>query len=192
MKIFFFLAKLLSLCSSFIQIGDHKIYANTHYVFDLELPKSFKPFNNDGEVDEFELVPLNELIELITWSGSGCSNNYVGFSHSKRIHWFWNRYIRSNSCSNSVKTKIYFLMLILHFYSTGTCLVDWDASYPCAPNLQKLNRKFENQVNLNLYFRMCAHTKMKNKGITEVLMSLCTYVLTNLDFLTYILLFKRY
>ena len=60
------MAKLLSLYSSFIQIGDHSIYANTHYVFDLELPKSFKPFNNDGEVDEFELMPFNGLIKLIT------------------------------------------------------------------------------------------------------------------------------
>ena len=65
MKIYF-LTKSLSLCSAFFQQGDHKIYATTHYFFDLELPKSFQPFNNDGEVDEFELVPCNELIKLIT------------------------------------------------------------------------------------------------------------------------------
>ena len=32
----------------------------------MELPKSFEPSNNDGEVDEFELVPVNELIKMIT------------------------------------------------------------------------------------------------------------------------------
>jgi len=64
-KISYFI-KSLFLCSSFFQKGDHKIYANTHYVFDLELHKSFQPFNNDGEVDEFELVPCNELTKLIT------------------------------------------------------------------------------------------------------------------------------
>ena len=55
-----------SLCSYFLQRADYEISANTEYVFDLELPKSFKPSNNDGEVDGFEHVPVNELIKLIT------------------------------------------------------------------------------------------------------------------------------
>ena len=29
---------------------------NTEFVFDLELPLNFNPFNSDGEVDEFNLV----------------------------------------------------------------------------------------------------------------------------------------
>lgn len=53
-------------CSYFLALPDHEISANTEYVFDLELPKSFKPSNSDGEVDGFELVPINELIKKIT------------------------------------------------------------------------------------------------------------------------------
>jgi hypothetical protein len=35
-------------------------------VFDLELPTSFVPKNNDGEVDGFELVPIDKVAEKIS------------------------------------------------------------------------------------------------------------------------------
>ena len=38
---------------------------DTQYTFDLELPKSFVPSNNDGEVNEFLLVSVAQLIEMI-------------------------------------------------------------------------------------------------------------------------------
>ena len=38
---------------------------DTQFNFDLELPKSFIPTNNDGEVNEFVLVPVPQLIEMI-------------------------------------------------------------------------------------------------------------------------------
>ena len=46
----------------------HKISMNckvSQFVFDLELPKSFTPTNNDGEVNEFLLVPVAQLIDMI-------------------------------------------------------------------------------------------------------------------------------
>ena len=41
------------------------MFPNTEFVFDIELPKDFVPKNNDGEVDEFKLVPATELVEQI-------------------------------------------------------------------------------------------------------------------------------
>ena len=38
---------------------------DTQFNFDLELPKSFIPTNNDGEVNEFVLVPVPQLIEMM-------------------------------------------------------------------------------------------------------------------------------
>jgi 8-oxo-dGTP pyrophosphatase MutT (NUDIX family) len=35
------------------------------YVHDLELPSGFEPVNRDGEVAEFSLCPLHEVVELI-------------------------------------------------------------------------------------------------------------------------------
>jgi len=50
-------------------------------VFDLELPASFVPYNGDGEVESFQLMPLDKaLYSLGRWGGrarvrkgSGCS-----------------------------------------------------------------------------------------------------------------------
>ena len=41
------------------------MFPNTEFVFDIELPIDFVPKNNDGEVDEFKLVPANKLVEQI-------------------------------------------------------------------------------------------------------------------------------
>ncbi|XP_025831260.1 uncharacterized protein YJR142W [Agrilus planipennis] len=41
------------------------LYANTEFVFDLELPLNFVPINADGEVQKFELLSANECIERI-------------------------------------------------------------------------------------------------------------------------------
>jgi hypothetical protein len=42
------------------------IKPQTEFVFDLELPTSFVPKNNDGEVDGFELVPIDKVAEKIS------------------------------------------------------------------------------------------------------------------------------
>ena len=41
------------------------MFPNTEFVFDIELPVEFVPKNNDGEVDEFKLVPATELVRQI-------------------------------------------------------------------------------------------------------------------------------
>ena len=35
------------------------------FVFDLELPEDFVPRNTDGEVDEFELWPIQKVLETV-------------------------------------------------------------------------------------------------------------------------------
>ena len=44
---------------------DSRLELDTQFTFDLELPKSFTPTNNDGEVNEFLLVPVAQLIDMI-------------------------------------------------------------------------------------------------------------------------------
>lgn len=44
---------------------DRRLELDTQYTFDLEVPKSFTPTNNDGEVNEFLLVPISQLIDMI-------------------------------------------------------------------------------------------------------------------------------
>jgi 8-oxo-dGTP pyrophosphatase MutT (NUDIX family) len=35
------------------------------YVYDLELPRDFVPFNTDGEVEEFRLLPIDEVARIV-------------------------------------------------------------------------------------------------------------------------------
>jgi 8-oxo-dGTP pyrophosphatase MutT (NUDIX family) len=35
------------------------------YCYDLELPEDFRPVNNDGEVEEFKLLPIEEVARLV-------------------------------------------------------------------------------------------------------------------------------
>lgn len=43
---------------SFFTETERGLHANTEFVYDLELPPSFVPKNSDGEVEGFELVPV--------------------------------------------------------------------------------------------------------------------------------------
>ena len=45
--------------------SERGLFPNTEFVFDIELPSEFVPKNNDGEVDEFKLVPATELVRQI-------------------------------------------------------------------------------------------------------------------------------
>ena len=38
---------------------------DTLYCYDLQLPESFQPENTDGEVSEFQLLPIRQVIELV-------------------------------------------------------------------------------------------------------------------------------
>ena len=54
----------LFILSIFFQ-SERGLFPNTEFVFDVQLPKDFVPTNNDGEVDEFMLVPASELVDKI-------------------------------------------------------------------------------------------------------------------------------
>ena len=41
------------------------MFPNTEFVYDIELPLDFVPSNNDGEVEEFELMPASRVLDLI-------------------------------------------------------------------------------------------------------------------------------
>jgi hypothetical protein len=41
--------------------SERGIFPQTEFVFDLELPISFTPTNNDGEVDEFALTKAADV-----------------------------------------------------------------------------------------------------------------------------------
>ena len=56
---------MLFFISSFFFQSERGLFPNTEFVFDIELPKDFVPKNNDGEVDEFKLVPANKIVEQI-------------------------------------------------------------------------------------------------------------------------------
>ena len=47
---------------------------DTVYVFDLELPGSFEPRNTDGEVEAFELLPIEEVAAMVR-DGTGFKFN---------------------------------------------------------------------------------------------------------------------
>ncbi|CAG9802872.1 unnamed protein product [Chironomus riparius] len=52
-------------CVSFFFESDRGLFPNTEFVFDLELPLDFIPFNTDGEVQGFELLPAADCVERV-------------------------------------------------------------------------------------------------------------------------------
>nr|CAG4645539.1 EOG090X06MA [Lynceus sp. MCZ IZ 141354] len=60
------LSKLQSVGSvSFFFESERGLFPNTEFVFDLELPPDFVPSNADGEVESFELVPVDEVQQIV-------------------------------------------------------------------------------------------------------------------------------
>ena len=51
---------------SFFYRSERGLFPNTEFVFDLELPESFQPGNNDGEVSGFQLTPVKDIVSIIT------------------------------------------------------------------------------------------------------------------------------
>ena len=92
----------------------------------MELPKSFKPFNNDGEVDSFDLVPVNELIKLITTPEVSPPAAKIILDFLIRKGYINFEIGRYSISSNSVTNNIYVFTNIdfFNFYRAGTCLVD--------------------------------------------------------------------
>ncbi len=60
----------LSYCSA----SSHGLSMNTLFNYDLWLPEDFTPVNTDGEVDEFILMPLAKMAEIIDSSEKFKSN----------------------------------------------------------------------------------------------------------------------
>ncbi len=52
-------------CVSFFFESERGLFPNTEYVFDLELDVDFVPFNADGEVQKFELLPAKECLDRV-------------------------------------------------------------------------------------------------------------------------------
>ncbi|XP_069581314.1 thiamin pyrophosphokinase 2 [Brachyistius frenatus] len=50
---------------SYTYEDDEGVYAETQFVFDLELPPEFRPSVGDGEVQDFLLLPIHEVKELL-------------------------------------------------------------------------------------------------------------------------------
>jgi 8-oxo-dGTP pyrophosphatase MutT (NUDIX family) len=51
---------------SFLHLSKRGIHNNTLFIYDLELPETFMPSNNDGEVAGWELVPLDRVLATIS------------------------------------------------------------------------------------------------------------------------------
>merc|ERR1719225_304443 len=83
---------------------DSRLELDTQFTFDLELPKSFVPSNNDGEVNEFILVPVSQLIEMIC-------NFEVALSATPKIMDFL---IRKGLFNFDLETDLPELIEILH------------------------------------------------------------------------------
>ena len=51
---------------SFLHLSKRGIHNNTLFIYDLELPESFEPTNNDGEVSGWQLIPADKVLATIT------------------------------------------------------------------------------------------------------------------------------
>ncbi|KAL5014494.1 hypothetical protein ScPMuIL_008764 [Solemya velum] len=52
-------------CISYMYEDERGIFPECQFVFDLQLPDDFIPRNTDGEMQDFKLLPVNKLRELI-------------------------------------------------------------------------------------------------------------------------------
>ena len=50
---------------SFFHRSERGLHPNTEFVFDLELPQNFQPLNNDGEVESWQLVPVDKILDIV-------------------------------------------------------------------------------------------------------------------------------
>jgi len=66
---------------TFLHQSERGLHPNTEFVFDLELPESFSPGNNDGEVESFTLLPAQQVADLL------CTEQYKATSISIALDW---------------------------------------------------------------------------------------------------------
>jgi len=51
---------------SYMHQSERGIHPQTEFVFDLELPQQFVPENQDGEVQDWILCPVSNILDIIT------------------------------------------------------------------------------------------------------------------------------
>jgi len=51
---------------SFVHQSSRGIHNNTLFIYDLELPETFVPSNNDGEVSSWQLVSIDQVLDTIS------------------------------------------------------------------------------------------------------------------------------
>lgn len=67
-------ARPVSLISYMLDAGGRR-HRDLIFIYDLELPESFVPQNTDGEVAEFYLWPIEQVIEIMTTTEDFKTNN---------------------------------------------------------------------------------------------------------------------
>ncbi len=72
--------------SSYSLEDERGIFPETQFIFDLEIPSSFKPVNTDGEVQSFHLLSIEEVCEIFTFTDSTSKSHWVtqGISVSRQ------------------------------------------------------------------------------------------------------------
>ena len=93
---------------SFFHKSDRGIHPQTEFVFDLELPETFSPGNNDGEVESFSLVPAGEVADVI------CTEQYKTTSCPIALDWLIRRGIVTADNEPEYPTIVENLHLSLH------------------------------------------------------------------------------
>ena len=51
---------------SYVHEDERGVHPEVEFIFDLKLPEDFEPINADGEVQEFKLYPVSQVI-MVSW-----------------------------------------------------------------------------------------------------------------------------
>jgi len=89
---------------SFFHKSERGLHPQTEFVFDLELPEIFVPNNIDGEVSEFRLVDLEQVVDIVT------SEDYKSTSSPIALDWL----IRHGHLSAEVEPDLPEVVELLH------------------------------------------------------------------------------
>lgn len=93
---------------SFFHQSERGIHPNTEFVFDLELPENFHPSNNDGEVDDWKLVPVEQVVDIIS------SEDYKITSSAVALDFLIRRGLITADQENNLPEVVELLHLPLH------------------------------------------------------------------------------
>jgi len=97
---------------SFFHESERGIHPNTEFVFDLELPESFTPDNNDGEVSDWQLVPVEKVVDVI------CSPQFKITSSPVVVDWLIRQGIVTHHTDQDLPQIVELIHLPLHNFYT--------------------------------------------------------------------------